>query len=130
MDSIVICPKCGAEVFWDEEKTVNGDNHICWGCQNIIQIPPYIKIGKNKVLLGLSTTLKSHHINGDYDLNTIVATISQNPNNPSQWGLKNETADTWTYIKKDGMQILVPTGKNAALVSGNKINFGKIMGEI
>ena len=130
LDSIILCPNCGAEIFWDEAKSASGKDHICWGCQKKVSIPPSIRIGKNKILLSPNTKLKSHHINLDYDLTNNVASISQNPNNPAQWGLKNETNDTWTYIKSDGSQVLVPPGKNAAIVLGNKINFGKVIGEI
>ena len=130
LDSILICPNCGAEVFLDEAKSASGKEHICWGCQKKVIIPPSIRIGKNKILLSPKTKLKSHHINLDYDLINCVASVSQNPNNPAQWGLKNESNDTWTYIKADGSQVLVPPGKNAAIVSGNKINFGKVIGEI
>lgn len=130
LDSILECPNCGAEVFWDEEKEVNCKKNSCWGCNNEIIAPSSIKIGKSKLFLDKSLQINSHHINHDYNLQKIVATISQNPNNPSQWGLRNGSNDNWVLIKPDGSQVFVPPGKNAPLVVGNKINFGTIIGEI
>ncbi len=130
LDSIMICPNCGAEVFFDEEKDKNGVAHVCWGCQSKLEPPPQIRIGKHRILLNLRARITEHHIKNNYNLDTIVASVSQNPNNPSQWGLKNESSDTWTYIKTDGTQVMLPPGRSAALVSGAKINFGQIIGEI
>ena len=76
-----------------------------------------------------SLKIKSHHLNNDYDLSTIEASVSQNPKNPSQKGLKNEGHSNWTYIRNDGTQQIVPPGRSAALVPGIKINFGNITGE-
>ncbi len=132
LDSIIICPKCKCENFYDEDKENNKQNHICWNedCKAILQTPPKIKIGRHNILLNLNSKIKSHHIKNDYDLNTVMLSVSQNPNNPSQWGLKNETQETWTYIKADGSQTMLPPGRSAALVTGSKINFGNVIGEI
>lgn len=130
LDSIMICPSCGAEVFFDPYKEQNGLNHECWNCGCIMKAPPQIKIGKHRILLNLKSKIKSHHIKNDYDLDTVVASVAQNPNNPGQWGLKNESQDIWTYIRTDGSQVIVPPGRSAALIPGAKINFGTIIGEI
>ncbi|WP_029319295.1 serine/threonine protein kinase [Butyrivibrio sp. AE3004] len=130
LDSIMICPVCGAEVFFDEEKDVHGQPHICWGCGNTITAPPQIRIGKHRILLNLTTKINEHHIKNNYNISKTVASISQNPKNPSQWGLKNESDAPWTYIRNDGSQVIVAPGQSAALVSGTKINFGQIEGTI
>lgn len=129
LDSIMICPNCGAEVFFDEKREEAGENHICWGCQTVLSAPPQIKIGKHRILLNKNSKIKSHHLNNDYDLSTDVASVSQNPNNPAQWGLRNDSNDTWTYIRPDGTQSMLPPGRTAAFVVGAKINFGSMIGE-
>lgn len=130
LDSIMICPNCGAEVFFDEHREQSGLNHECWNCKSILKAPSQIKIGRHRILLNLSSTVKAHHLYGDYDLETIVASVTQNPNNPGKWGLKNESNENWTYIRADGTQSLLPPGRTAALAIGAKINFGPITGEI
>lgn len=130
MDSTMHCPCCGAEVFYDEAKELNGGKNCCWHCGTRIAMPLKIRIGKHMIPLSLSSKIKSHHLNNDYDLKTIVASVTQNPNDPSQWGLKNESGSNWTYIRADGSQAIVPPGRNARLVHGVKINFGLITGEI
>jgi serine/threonine protein kinase len=126
LDSIMICPECGAEVFYDETK----DTQICWNCHRSQPAPKQIKIGKNKIVLNMTTKLKRHHLKGNYDLKTVAASVSQNPKNPAQWGLRNESTENWTYIRTDGTRSMAAPGKNAALVKGAKIDFGTIIGEI
>lgn len=129
MSCIVICPKCGAEVFFDEDKKAKNVAHTCWNCKSVVQIPASIVIGKSRVLLQKDAKLYSHHINVDYDMNTVVGIVVQNPKNPNLWGIRNESKDNWTYIKPDGMQIPIAVGKSAAIAKDIKINFGQVTGE-
>lgn len=129
MSGIVTCSNCGAEVFYDEEKELKTVAHICWGCQNSIQIPAKIVIGKNIVLLSPETKIYSHHIYNDFDMETIVGEVVQNPKNPNLWGIRNEDKINWTYEKADKTQIPVANGRSAAIAAGCKIHFGQATGE-
>lgn len=129
MSEIIICPNCGAEVFLDENKENLGVAHTCWNCQSSVAVPASIVIGKNRVVINKDTKLYQHHINSNGDMDTVIGSISINPNNPNIWGIRNDGTDNWTYIKADGMQVPVAPGKSAAIVSGAKINFGEIIGE-
>ncbi|MDD4492970.1 MAG: serine/threonine-protein kinase [Eubacteriales bacterium] len=129
MSEIIICTNCGAEIFLDENKESNGVAHICWNCQKTVAVPASIIIDKNRVLINRNTKFYAHHITGNYDMNTVVGSISINPNNPNLWGIRNESTENWTYIKADGTQVPVPTGKSASIVQGAKINFGQLVGE-
>jgi serine/threonine protein kinase len=129
MSGILICPDCGSEVFYDEEKVNMHVGHVCWQCGNGVDVPPSILIGKNKVLITGQTKFYAHHIYGDYDMNSEVAGVVQNPNNPALWGIKNMSKENWTYIKADGTQISVPFGKTAAIAKDAKIDFGRLTGE-
>ena len=129
MSEIIICPNCGAEVFLDDSKENLGVAHTCWNCQSNISIPTSIVIGKCRVVINRETKLYKHHISSNGDMNTVIGSVSINPNNPNLWGIKNEGADNWTYIKTDGIQVPVSPGKSAAIVGGAKINFGEIIGE-
>ncbi|NCC02139.1 MAG: hypothetical protein EOM34_16005 [Clostridia bacterium] len=129
MSEIIICPNCGAEVFLDESKEALGVAHTCWNCQGVVPIPVSIQIEKRRIIINQSTKLYMHHITGDYDMETVVGSISINPNNPKLWGIKNESTENWTYIKADGTQAPVATGRSAAIVKDAKINFGQYIGE-
>ena len=126
---IIPCPKCGAEVFYDESKAAAGVAHTCWNCQSAVPMPASIVIGKSRVLLHKSAKLYAHHIYDDYDMDTVVGTVVQNPSNPDLWGIRNESKENWTYIKPDGIQIAVAVGKSAAIAKGVQINFGRVTGE-
>lgn len=129
MSGIMPCPKCGAEVFFDEEKSGTGVAHTCWNCQKPVQMPASLIVGKSRVLLKKGAKLYSHHINADFDMTTVVGEVVQNPNNPNLWGIKNESKDNWTYIKPDGMQVPVAVGRSAGIAKDVKINFGQLTGE-
>lgn len=129
MTGIVICPHCGAEVFYDEKKESMGAAHICWGCQQTVVIPAKLKNEKSTILLTAETKIYAHHISENYDMETIVGSVVQNPKNPDLWGIRNETECNWVYIKADGTQIPLAPGKSAAIASGAKIHFGQITGE-
>jgi len=129
MSGIMPCPKCGAEVFFDEEKSAKGVAHTCWNCQRSVQMPASLVVGKSRVLLKKDAKLYSHHICADYDMKTVVGEVVQNPNNPNLWGIKNESKENWTYIKPDGMQVPVAIGRSAGIARDVKINFGQLTGE-
>ena len=68
-------------------------------------------------------------IYGNFDMNTVVGSVVQNPKNPNLWGIRNESTENWTYIKPDGMQIPVAIGKSAAIAKDVRIDFGQMTGE-
>ena len=74
-------------------------------------------------------TLKSHHLYNDYDMETIVGTVIQNPKNPAMWGIRNDDKVNWTYEKPDGSQIPIEVGRTAGIAKGVKIHFSESDGE-
>lgn len=129
LTGLLTCPKCRAEVFFDPLKAERGVSHTCWLCQTALQYPVSIVVGKSRVLLHRSAKLFSHNIYGDYDMDTVVGEVVQNPNNPNLFGIKNESKDNWTYIRADNQQIPVAVGRSAAIAKGAKISFGQLTGE-
>ncbi len=130
LTGIIRCPKCGAEVFFDIDKFQEQSVHTCWHDGAVVPVPAFIQTEKNIILLHENAHLFSHHINRDYDMETVYGSVIKNPMNPSLWGIKNEGNDNWTYVKADGTQLPVPTQKSATIAKNIKINFGKITGEI
>jgi serine/threonine protein kinase len=129
MSGIVVCPSCGSEVFFDEQKDMMSVAHTCWRCQNPVRIPASLVIGKSRVLITSQTKLYSYHLFGDDDMSKVTGVVVQNPNNPNLWGIRNETSENWTYVKPDGTQTAVPPGKTAAIARNVKIDFGQRTGE-
>lgn len=129
MSGIMICPNCGAEVFYDGHKDANNVMHTCWGCQKAVPVPTRLVVGRSTILLMTNTKIYKHHIDGEHDMETVVGEVVQNPNNPNQWGIKNLTKENWTYIKADGTQIPIMEGRSAAIAKDTKIDFGQLIGE-
>lgn len=128
MSGQIMCG-CGARNFYDEDLEAKGVAHICWHCQNALHIPAKIIIGKNRVLLNQNSKLMHHHVYGDYDMETVVGSVVQNPKNPALWGIKNEDTVNWTYEKPDGSQIPIEVGRTAGIAGGVKILFADSVGE-
>ena len=93
-----------------------------------VQVPNKIIIGKNLVLLNQNTKLLHHHVYDDFDMDTVVGSVVQNPKNPhsGEFGTK---ITNWTYQKADGTQIPVAPGKTAGIAKGVKIIFPESTGE-
>lgn len=128
MSGMMKC-SCGARVFYDEDLEKKGVAHVCWHCQNIVNVPFKLIVGKNRVLLNHNTKIIRHHIYGDYDMETIVGSVVQNPKNRALWGIRNEDKVNWTYEQPDGTQIPVEVGKTAGIANGVKIHFSESIGE-
>lgn len=120
---------CGAEVFYDEKLESSGAAHVCWNCGNTLPVPAMITIGPNRVLLNRGAKLSCHHVYRDYDMETAVGSLVQNPKNPALWGIRNEDKVNWTYEKADGTQIPVEIGRTAGIAKGVKIHFADATGE-
>lgn len=129
MSGTIQCPNCGARIFYDEDLAAKGAAHVCWNCFDTVQMPPILKIGKNTVLLNKDAKVSSHHIYNDYDMDKVVGSMVQNPNNPNLWGIRNEDTVNWTYEKADGTQIPVAPGRTAGIAKGVKIHFTNGVGE-
>jgi eukaryotic-like serine/threonine-protein kinase len=132
-DSIVFCQKCGSENFYDPEeiKRSGRASPKCWKCSIDIILPPRIKIGNLIVMLNHDTKLYTYHLDPvTYDFSKSIAEVSQHPENPQLWGLKNVSDRSWQITKSDGITVEVPSGKNVSLRNGIRVNFGRIVGEI
>ena len=128
MFGIVNC-SCAAEVFYDESIVGSASETLCWYCNKPVNIPVLLASGKSSVIFYKNTNLYAHHVTGNYDIETVIGTTAQNPNNPSKWGIRNDSGVNWMYIKPDGTSIPVHKGKSAAIIKGAKIDFGQIIGE-
>ena len=128
-DNITYCSnkKCGAEnfYFFDNNKKQN-----CWSCNQPLQTPTILKIGGESIILNSETKIFQHHARNDLNISRIIGEVSQNPNNPKIWGIKNLSDDIWTYISPLGVTFQVEKGKSIPITKNAKINFGLNIAEI
>jgi eukaryotic-like serine/threonine-protein kinase len=137
-DSSIYCFSCcnkGTENFYDAELVKQGAKPICWNCKKEIPLPFRIRLkgkaGETIVMLNHDAVLFPHHLEGkDFDFSKQLAEVSRHPQNPSLWGLKNLSGQTWTFRGADDIVKEVEPGKNLPLNSGIKINFGQVEGEV
>lgn len=132
-DSIIYCPQCGSENFYDASAlNAGGEAPHCWSCKNDVPVPPRMRVGKNVVMLNHDTKLYPHHVDDTrmYDFTAPVGEVVQHPNNPRVWGLKNLTRVKWVATLADGTVKDVQEGQSVTLTVGTKLQFGKTEGEI
>jgi eukaryotic-like serine/threonine-protein kinase len=132
-DSIVYCPHCNAENFYDPDvlKASGGRTNPCWACRKEVRLPPRIRIDKNIIMLNYDTKLFPHHINTRlFDFSKSVAEVTQHPTDPSIWGIKNTSDEKWVCTTADNQVRDVTPGSSVVMATGTKINFGKAEGEI
>lgn len=132
-DAIMYCGNCSAENFYDPDtlKAAGGKSPACWSCAKEITLPFRIRIGKSVVMLNHDSKLYPHHVDdNEYDFSSAVAEVARHPKDPKIWGLKNLSKDKWVMISADGAVKDVEPGRSASLVSGARINFGRIEGEV
>jgi serine/threonine protein kinase len=132
-DSIIYCGHCGKESFFDDEthKKIGSKPTQCWGCQQELKLPPYIRIGRNVTMLNYDTVLYPHHLDytKKYDFSLPLAAVTQNQQD-GRWGLKNLSRVKWTITLANGRLLEAAYGRSVPLAAGAKINFGINEGEI
>jgi DNA-binding helix-hairpin-helix protein with protein kinase domain len=131
-DSIVYCTHCNAENFHDASDATVDEDHRCWSCRHHLRLPPRVRIGRNFVMLNHDTQLFAHHIDEEkkYDFTYPVAAVTKHPADPSIWGLKNLSIQTWSATNQKGEVKDVSPGRSVTLALGMRINFGHAEGEI
>lgn len=129
-DSIMYCPACGAENFYDSERIKNAKPIVCWNCNRSVPLPMRLRLDGNAIMLNHDTKIYPHHLGTLYDFSKPVAEVAQNPNNPAQWGLRNLSEKLWTATFLDGRMVEVQPGKAVSLNDQMKVNFGEKEGEI
>ena len=133
-DSLLNCPHCRAENFYDGEalKASGGKPSGCWSCKRDIPLPFRMRIGKNVLILGPRVKLFPHHVNPNsmYDFSAPIAEVTVHPTQPDVLGLKNLTGNKWTYQGPDRTIKEVTQGMSCRLAAGSVINFGSASAEV
>jgi eukaryotic-like serine/threonine-protein kinase len=130
-DAIFLCPRCGAENFFDlellrQKKSLNP----CWGCQSMLGTPPRMRVGaaygSHLVMLSPGAQLFAHHLEGDaYNFGSPLAEVVAGP-----LGLRNLSSGTWTSRGQNGSTQQVRFNEVLPLDSECQIDFGKAEAEV
>jgi DNA-binding helix-hairpin-helix protein with protein kinase domain len=125
-DSILICPKCGAETFYD------GVMAACWNCSVALAPPLVLEAGQTRLVLNTDTLVYPHHLDpsAPCTFERPIASVRAHPTLPNVFGLRNESARPWTIIVDgESPKTIAPSGV-VPLVVDIAIDFGTSRGRI
>jgi eukaryotic-like serine/threonine-protein kinase len=132
-DSAFNC-RCGAENFFDLDRLqAEKSAGSCWKCNQPLQLPARIRIGKDiVVMLNPDSQLFAHHFKDSpgIDFTKPFAEVTRHPTDASQLGLKNLSDEAWTVVNNNGKIREVQPAQNVAVANGTRIHFGKADGDI
>ena len=125
LDSRLICPHCGQEVFADP-----GTITQCWACGASIEPPARLTTGHYALLAQSDNELHPHHLNplATERIDAPIGRIESHPSNPNLLGLQNLSPHTWTAQFTNGQSAEISTGQrcNLAQVSEIKTHLGNV----
>ncbi len=118
---ICACP-CGMQTFVSGSEH-DPDGSIVCTCGTHYQPPLALHFGKQRVLLYEGAKLFDENVD-------CTGEVVRNKLNPSLWGLKNYTGDSWSCVLPNGKEKLVSPGSAAPIFNGTKITIGGITGNV
>lgn len=126
-DGAISCPTCQAENLWHPGQTTL----MCWHCENAMVIPPKLVFkhasGPHSLLLTHKAKLLQRHIKPTTETpNVVLGEMTQNPNNPNMWGIRNLTKTVWVATFPDGIAKTVEPQRAASLNVGLKLKIGEM----
>ena len=120
----MIWPRCAPPMV------ANGST--CWSCASPHRLPPRLRIDRDVVMLNHDTLLYPHHLDAErrYSFDAPVAEVTQHPQDPQIWGLRNRSAQKWVSQDANGQINDVEPGQTVTLSPGLRIQFGSREGEV
>lgn len=119
-DSIVVCPHCGKETFFELDGY-----HKCIECGATINLQNCLRVDQRKIMLSAGSKLYI-----DYD-NIPDAAVIADPQNKSMLLIQNLSKETWVCETRSGKIKQVSPKEYLPVLSGIKITFGSLAkGEI
>jgi len=138
-ESVFPCPLCGRDVLFDQAAAQISCWHPrCKGYNKALQLPARLKIksGNRERMIPLNTNtrlLNYQLMPREYDLDkgdTPAGEMTQNPTDPTKWGIRNLTKENWQVTLPNGTVSDVAPGKALGLVTGLKVDFKSAVAEI
>jgi DNA-binding helix-hairpin-helix protein with protein kinase domain len=130
-DILVNCPFCGGDLCLNRFKS---DSAIRCECGRSVSYPLYLKTGSFSVPLFPGNKLYACHTIGLYDKDDVFTRITgeviMNKNNPSIWGIKNLSPDTWYFTAQGAEAKPIENGSVIPIVNNLEIKFKETDGKI
>jgi hypothetical protein len=106
-------------------------HQIKFNCGHSFSYPYHLEIGGYNVpLFPCSKLYACHTVDANDDYNTVTGEIIVNKNNPSVWGIKNMSKDSWFMIPANGEEKSIKPGAIVPIASNMSIKFRDIDGKI
>ncbi|MBF0098540.1 MAG: protein kinase [Magnetococcales bacterium] len=132
-DNMLHCPACGAENF--SRHSASQEQALCWHCRTALVMPPRLQVkharGTHSFTLLLGKPLSTLFTHPEEEEKArIFGEVSQHPNNPHIWGIRNLTPHSWQLRFPDGSRKEVPPQRSAPLTIGLELDFIGLSGQI
>ena len=126
-DSIVPCPQCEAENFFDAAA-----GQHCWNCARELPQPRRIAVHDYAIVAADGAGLFSHHLDPrrNPDSQGPIAHVARNPRNADMTELRNASGMAWRATLPDGNERTVESGDCVGLEPGLRISIGNVEAEI
>jgi eukaryotic-like serine/threonine-protein kinase len=122
------CPSCKEDIFLN--LITKGDTIKCH-CGHSYSYPLRLVLGKYNVPLFPGVELYACHTRGgNDDYSAVTGEVIMNKNNPSLWGIKNLSDDSWYMTPENGEGKNIDKGSVIPITSNLNIQFKEINGKI
>ncbi|MCL2134510.1 MAG: serine/threonine-protein kinase [Candidatus Bathyarchaeota archaeon] len=132
-DDLIVC-SCGAPIFIGNANFDSNNIAVCVSCGRKFSKPMKLKIKTFEVNMFPKNKLYKCHtvdnMEGSDDYMTETGEVIQNKNNPSIWGIRNTSEDTWLMKTPDGTTISIPPNAVVPIVDNVEVTFTNILGRI
>ncbi|GHV61206.1 hypothetical protein AGMMS49587_04740 [Spirochaetia bacterium] len=130
----VNCPSCGREIPLTKIDKTAGIK--CGGCNSAYSYPrlltyaSLLNVKDYYVPLFPGKKLYACHTNSNDDYSAITGEVVMNKNNPTLWGIKNLSGDTWKMTAPDGVAKDIPPNGAIPIGAGVTVQFTGTGGSI
>jgi serine/threonine protein kinase len=129
-DALCTCPHCRLEAVVPFESVGANQDVPCPFCRKTAPAQPRIRFKSSELWLSDGCQLFQHHLGVGQHSSNVIGQFTRHETKRDLAGIRNMTAQTWSFVDKDGAPKEVPPGKSAAVSPGRVINFGAATGTI
>jgi eukaryotic-like serine/threonine-protein kinase len=129
-DSIVRCPACGNDNFFDVENSEKKipANYICWACEKTQKVPQKLTINgsgiSHTIYLNENMFLYKTHIDNSYTIETKIGKIESTMIKDKKFfGIRNVSSEKWHFSFADNVVKELSPGKAIIAAENIRIRF-------
>jgi hypothetical protein len=127
------CPSCGRALFLRDSDTAAGLK--CSGCNSSFSSPRRLGIKQGSMQYNIplfpgKKLYACHIVKDSDDYRTVSGEVVMNKNNPSLWGIKNLSPETWRIKPPAGDEKQIAPGGAVPIGPGLVVNFAGAAGNI